>query len=103
MIVAKIDRDYLKEPNEGIPSRVGSHWTHRHLRYLDEVEFMELKALAKTRFRLKDDDGQVYYGGWLLNDDMCEVQSLVLRWGIFDAGCTTIEVKFNNEWQQEIG
>ena len=55
-------------------------------------------------FRTKDDDGVIYYGGWLLNNDHAYVQYIVLRWTERDAGCTTIEVKLSDgKWHQEIG
>lgn len=57
----------------------------------------------QVRFRCKDDDGEVYYGGWLLNDHDGLVQYAVLEWAQRDAGCTTIEVKINGKWVQEIG
>lgn len=57
----------------------------------------------KTRFRMRDDDGIIYFGGWLLNDDECAVQQTVLSWGTWYAGCTTIEVRANGVWKQEIG
>lgn len=90
MIVAKIDRDYI---NDDDFNRVGMefHWEANDFPF------------HKTRFRAKDDDGEVYYGGWLYNDDHGNIQLDVLRWAEADAGCTTIEVKINNEWKQEIG
>jgi hypothetical protein len=55
-------------------------------------------------FRLKDDDGEVYYEGEL-NDDSgeCLNQQAALEYGMRDAGCTTIEVKRGRKWVQEIG
>jgi len=101
--VAKVDRDYLADGAED--TRVGSRWTTKEvLTYASEpVDIQDVLKSPKTRFRLKDDDGEVYYGGWLLNDDFCAVQEIVLKWGTWDAGCTTIEVKVNNEWKQEMG
>jgi hypothetical protein len=87
----KIDRDYISEKNE--VSRVGAEGAEQYT--VDEGE--------KIRFRLLDDDGEVYYGGWLLDDKECINQESALSYGTYDAGCTTIEVKRNGEWVQEIG
>ena len=54
------------------------------------------------RFRLKDDDEEVYYSGRLHDDDECENQLRALEFGTMDAGCTIIEVKRFGQWQQEI-
>lgn len=86
-----IDRDYLADGME--PSCVGvcsRGWS-------DTVD-----AAATLRFRLKDDDGEIYYGGRLVDDDECMSQDAALSFGMNDAGCTTIEVKRNDEWIQEI-
>ena len=102
MIVARIDRDYInqqeaKDPHSPISSRVGLEWDHVQLKFV-------IQQTPKVRFRTKDDDGVIYYGGWLLNDDQGEVQYLVQRWTERDAGCTTIEVKLTDgKWHQEIG
>ena len=106
MIVAMVDRDYLwqkwnKEGGEhGNTDRRGTVWTAGvDLNVVDAIKS------PKVRFRCLDDDGVVYYGGWLYDDDMSEVQFAVLDWAKYDAGCTTIEVKDSstNEWRQDIG
>jgi hypothetical protein len=89
-IYAKIDRDYISEGDE--TKRTGSTWSTK----------AKLEG-EKVRFRMKDDDGNVYYGGWLINDPHGIVQYDMLRWGENDAGCTTIEVKIGDKWVQEIG
>lgn len=66
-------------------------------------EIIELPTTEeKTSFRMKDDDGQVYYGGWLHNDDEGLNQQAALDFGMHDAGCTTIEVNIDGKWIQEI-
>lgn len=87
----RIDRDYISELGE--VSRVGSEGAQQYC--VNEGE--------KVRFRMKDDDGEVYYSGWLLDDPDCINQESALSYGMYDAGCTTIEVKRNGEWVQEIG
>ena len=87
----KIDRDYISEKDE--VSRVGS----------EGADWATLNQGEKIRFRLKDDDGEIYYGGWLLDDEDCINQESALNYGMYDAGCTTIEVKRNGEWVQDIG
>jgi hypothetical protein len=98
MIIARIDRDYITEPSDELPSRVGIKWTDEQ--WPNKEYHYEFN---KTRWRTKDDDGEIYYGGWLLNDGECIAQQIVLAWTQRDAGCTTIEVKIDGEWKQEIG
>ena len=101
MKVAEIDKDYESDPGESVVGR--TQWTVTELYKFSEYDPTEALPAVKTRFRLLDDDNNVYYGGWLLNDDTCAVQSIVLEWGTHYAGCTTIEVKKNGEWVREIG
>lgn len=105
-IAAAIDRDYINTEEGSSFNRVGKLFGYvskeMFLKLFDSRD-VELDAV-KTRFRCKDDDGIVYYGGWLYNDPDCEVQYEVLRWCQNDAGCTTIEVKNDHGyWRQEIG
>ena len=45
------------------------------------------------KFRLYDDDGNLYYQG-VMYDDGSEVQAFApLQWGAYDAGCTTMRVQ----------
>ena len=100
-VVARIDRDYLNEQwnQEGgefnNDSRVGTDWKSDKKRILRGEH---------VRFRCLDSDGIVYYGGWLLDDPDCEVQTVVLTWCMADAGCTTIQVRKNSKekWRQDI-
>ena len=107
--VAKIDKDYLANSEEQFPTRVGTEWTEHELKEYfarqnlgEELTDLNLED-NKTRFRLLDDDREVYYGGWLLNDDQCLVQMMVSAWGTYDAGAIHIEIKKDGEWVMEIG
>jgi hypothetical protein len=102
-VVARIDRDYIAEGDD--VKRIGSEWTVESIR--DSTGgVLDLTDAHKVRFRLLDDDGEVYYGGWLLDDVDCFVQDAVLEWGKYDSGCTTIEVKDDkpgSNWRRDIG
>lgn len=95
MIVAEIDRDYTNstEPGDTVPSRVGQTWAIGDEYAAELFGDDSPSRTSKVRFRCKDDDGEVYYGGWLLNDSEGEVQLTVPNWCMFDAGCTIIEIK----------
>lgn len=98
-VVARVERDYESDPNE----RVAPVWTVQQL--IDHSEFCSTtdELGDKVRFRLLDDDKNVYYGGWLLNDPHCYVQMIVLEWGKYFAGCTEIQVKVDDHWKVDIG
>lgn len=57
----------------------------------------------KIPWRLYDDDGELYYEGWLYEDDEAIIEQAVLDWGMHDSGCTEIQVKRNGKWVTEIG
>lgn len=102
--VIKIDHDYLWRKGDELPSRVGAEW--EAIPGFDYDNTWTLHPIAdgeKVRFRVKDDDGEIYYGGWLLNDNECINQQVILKWCEHDAGATDIEVKVNDEWITEIG
>ena len=67
-----------------------------------ESEQLPGDPLPLVAFRLKDDDGEVYYEGTLHDDDECLNQEAALSWGAGDSGCTTVEVLRDGEWKQEI-
>jgi hypothetical protein len=96
----KIDRDYIADSQAD--SRVGYYGEMTGDGYYDPVEELPGDPLAKIRFRLLDDDGEVYYGGWLHDDDECLNQTEASRFGTYDAGAIWIEVKRNGEWVKEI-
>lgn len=109
----RIDRDYLNTGKYADESRVGHHEEHSRIPVVAAMIGLESEELPShaedgtelplVRFRLKDDDGEVYFGGELHDDDECLNQSAALSYGEGDAGCTTIEVKRDNEWVLEIG
>lgn len=106
MIVAKVDRDYISESDYSF-SRVGETFELTPAGVTElftEEQLMADRGLenVKLRFRLLDDDEEVYYGGWLYNDNDCEVQLKVLLWGMQYAGCTIIEVNRDGNWKREV-
>lgn len=106
--VAEVDRVYgaVEDCRDDVLGK--TEWRDIEVRnYFNQMvggdEVPEVYPQTKTRFRLLDDDGIPYFGGWLLNDEWCAVQQTVLSWGTWYAGCTTIEVRDqDNEWTQEI-
>jgi hypothetical protein len=96
----RIDRDYICGAGE--VSRVGVAGDKTGDGVFDPVRHLPAAGLAKIRFRMLDDDGEVYYGGWLHDDDECLNQIEASRFGEVDAGAIWIEVKRNGEWVREI-
>lgn len=114
-VVAEITRDHLYErwfkenrKYDG-DSQAGRLFTYEALEnwwdFPDEVEELHLTTNPnnKTKFKLYDDDDELYYSGWLYNDDQCIVQQFVLKWAEADSGCTTILIHNGSEYVQEIG
>ena len=63
-----------------------------------EVKLTKEQIIAHPdakKFRMKDDDGVVYYEGYMVCDD--EFAPLD-DFGEPNAGCTSIELWLNNEW-----
>lgn len=89
-----ITHDFIRCTEMGDRSQVG-----RVSRAWDE----KAQAAATTKFRLYDDDGNLYYQGRLCDGDYADSQFDALRWGEAFAGCTTIKVQRDGKWEQDIG
>lgn len=106
VIVAQIDKDHLWEPGDSVASKVGMRWVIPASDLLEMFPDASKIGLTKTRFRILDDDGIVYYGGWLYNDADCDIQLQVSQWAAADSGAPLIQVKDPNDpkkWVFEIG
>jgi hypothetical protein len=88
-----ITKDYIASADFNDRPQVG-----RVSAYWDEHK----QKAATTPFRLYDGDDDCYYQGLLINGDYCESQFDALRWGEAFAGCTTIKVKRDGKWEQDI-
>lgn len=102
----EITKDLL-EGTDSPHSRVGYSEEHERIPVMAAVIGMQSELLPNTGeripFRLKDDDGEVYYEGMLHDDNECRNQLSAQKWGEDDAGCTMIEVKRDGKWVLEIG
>jgi len=97
----KIEKDHIGE--EGI-NRVGTSGEIINIGLSIAPEMVDLpeKGLPLIKFRLYDDDGELYYEGVLHDDNECLNQQAALTYGMIDAGCTTIKVKRGRVWTQDI-
>jgi hypothetical protein len=108
MVVAKIDKDLLFETWNYSDSHIGKEFDFNAMRKWwgwDDLILTAEELITKphTRFKLYDDDNELYYEGWLYNDDQCLVQQFVLAWAETDSGCTVIKVRQPDlTWTQEI-
>lgn len=110
MLVAKLTHDHLdnkKDELEFTYEGFARFWAAQL--FADNVDELglspeKLEQLPDTKFKLYDDDNELYYSGWL-KDDGGEllVQQFVLAWAMADSGCTSIKTERNGEWVQEIG
>lgn len=95
--VIRIDRDYLADDDGSLS---GKTWAGK---VIDESPQPE-----RVRWRLKDDDGNVYFGGWLEDagakiPDSADPWLFLVEWGAAYAGCTRVEEKRDGEWVAVIG
>jgi hypothetical protein len=68
------------------------------------LKLPESKELIRKRFKLYDDDGELYYSGYFYDDPACENQDALLSWGMYDSGCTLIKVAVGRgPFEVEIG
>lgn len=101
MIVAEIMNDRINDPDDAHIGRKFDYESMQH--WWGWPDSVHAALAPKVLFKLYDDDGELYYEGWLLNDDECIVQQFVLRWAESDSGCTTIKVEKGGKFIQEIG
>lgn len=88
-----IDRDYINGgEGDSVPSRVG-------------VSRGTVDPKDRVRFRLLDDDGEVYYGGWLTEaEDGESAGSSLWDFGARDGGTTDLQVRnAAGAWESYIG
>lgn len=79
-----IDRDYDDEPDK---SRVGTR------------SVIEPTGDRRIRFRIRDDDGEVYYGGWWDGSDIDSGPGSLyeaLSWAVWDAGAVDLQLHAND-------
>ena len=108
MWIAQITQDHIWRPGDTVESRKDKlfdkesceQWWGWPDSPFDDNELPE----TKTTFKLYDNDDELYYEGWLLNDEECIVQQFVLKWAEVDSGCTVITVYKDSEagYVQEI-
>jgi hypothetical protein len=87
----KIDRDHIANADEEKEvGRTSLSWKPEMATHPETV-----------RFRLKDGDGEVYYGGFLLEAEDGESAGYeLLKWGEYFAGCSDLDTKdANGEWK----
>lgn len=119
MIVAEITKDHLFSEFQEVSDSFGSTqigrqfdsealrrwwgWGIRESTPADTYFMLAESNYGRTQFKLYDDDGELYYEGWLVDDDECMVQQFVLDWAKADSGCTDIKVLKDGKYIQVIG
>lgn len=69
-----------------------------------KLNLPENEELTRKRFKLYDDDDELYYSGYFYDDPSCENQDTLLRWAMGDSGCTLIKVAVGRgPFEVEIG
>lgn len=67
-------------------------YSNSRQRELEDSSLAQIAALEGAQFfRLKDDDGEVYYTGFYFGDVNSEDAFAPLDWAANEAGCTSIE------------
>lgn len=89
-----IDRDIIADPDDRVLSKRG---TNAYAVGVHSPDWSDrLDKLATERFRMLDDDGNVYYGGRCTRETEFEPLD---DFGMPNAGCTTIEFREHGEWR----
>jgi len=69
----------------------------------DSLDEFKASGLSLVRFKMFDDDIELYYSGYLIDDDDCASQEYALfEFGMGYAGCTHIQVLRDGAWVEEI-
>jgi len=89
----KIDRDYIYDPE--IDGRWGGKTAAGRVRSRSWDKYPERQKDATMRFRMLDDDGNIYYGGRCTPDTEFEP---LWDFGMPNAGAVTIQFKENGKW-----
>lgn len=64
------------------------------------AKLAELHAGGGTPFRMRDDDGELYFSGRFAGDDTSEAAFGPLQdYGMPDSGCTSIEYLRGGRWE----
>lgn len=88
-------------PMEGVRSRIGwgNYASDKTTETAVSLAQSPMTALALPyEFRLKDDDGEIYYEG-RSDDNSSQDAFAPLDWAEADAGCTSIEYRNRNKWE----
>lgn len=65
------------------------------------ADLAKLQAGEGRKFRMLDDDGEVYYEGRIIGDEGAETDFGPLDdFGTPDAGCTSIQYRVKGQWVQ---
>lgn len=107
-IVVKITKDHLadEDTTANVGSAEGLSFTKEEIvANLWGIENeREMKwAKESVEFRLLDDDGELYFEGWIIDDEEALTQQVLLKWAEKDSGCTQLLIKRGKSWYQEIG
>ena len=68
-------------------------------RGLEDKVFLRLKAGEGLKWRMRDDDGEVYYEGRYIGDTSEDLFAPLDDFGMPNAGCTDIEYFENGKWE----
>jgi hypothetical protein len=89
-----ITKDHITEPGDDLPSRVG--WQGPHDAPAGLLE--RLNDGDGLTFRMKDDDGEVYYEGRYLGPDDEDMFGPLDDLGRPDAGAVDIQYREHGKW-----
>ncbi len=89
-----ITKDHLYDPEDGLPSRVGTQGPS------DATEQQLAKAAQGRKWRVLDDDGIVYYEGRIWTEEPGSELDFGPLWdfGAPDAGAVIIQYRQGGKW-----
>lgn len=104
-----VTKDLISNEKEGDTSNIGKGQTFEDYERRTFFRIWIHEDLATdaiqdaVRFRLKDDDGEIYYEGLMRADTIyCEDEDIgcgPLNWAKNDSGCTEMEINQSDRWE----
>ena len=93
-----VTTDHIADPERTAPSNSNAHGMTGPRNVTMSSEEIQKHPDAQ-QFRIYDDDGELYYTGFMVEDDSAEGEDPLTDFGEPNAGATRLDVKEGRGWQ----